>query len=99
MIVDRYEKGEIVLESEKPKVNVVTLLNPGDLSKILFGQLEDGFPLPSAPILKNFTKDKIDRAFKKLGLCPFTRNLLNNPKVRHEMNQSKNRSNNNDGCS
>ena len=89
MLADRYEQGEIVLECEKPKVNVVTSLNPGDLGKILFGPLEDGFPLPSAPILKNFTKDKIERAFEKLGLCPFTRNLLHNPKVRHEMNQSE----------
>ena len=71
------------------KVNIVTSLNPEDLGKMLFEKLDDGFPLQSAPILKNFTSEKIARAFEKLGICPFTRNLLSNPKVRHEINQSE----------
>ena len=80
--------AENVPASEMPKVGSIVTLNAGDVGKIMYGDLTaDGFPSPTSPIATSFTPEKIANAFAKLGMNPFTRKLLENPKVRHEVGQ------------
>ena len=75
---------------ERPKVNSIVSLTAGDVGNILYGDLTDErYPAPDSPIAKSFSPEKIAAFEDKLGIYPFTRNLLQNPKVQHQIDQGK----------
>jgi hypothetical protein len=57
-----------------------------DLATIVDGNKDDD--LSMKPFTKNFTREKIVIALAKIGFFPFTRNCLNDKKVRHELGQA-----------
>ena len=57
-----------------------------DLATIIDGKEDDD--LSMKPFSKNFTTEKIKRAWAKIGFVPFTRNCLHDKKVRHELGQA-----------
>lgn len=94
-----YARGEMIL-IEKIKNRGMLRATPGatgassilslgfdDLATIVNGKESDA--LSMKPFAKSFTKDKIVRAWEKIGFVPFTRKCLENKKVRHELGQTK----------
>ena len=65
-----------------------TILSLGfdDLATIVNGKEDDDVSMK--PFTKNFTEEKIVRAWAKIGFVPFTRNCLHDKKVRHELGQA-----------
>ena len=57
-----------------------------DLATIVDGTDNDDVSMK--PFTKTFTRDKILRTWAKIGFVPFTRNCLNDKKVRHELGQA-----------
>ena len=57
-----------------------------DLATIVNGNEND--ELSMKPFDKSFTKDKILKAWTKIGFVPFTRNCASDKKVRHELGQA-----------
>jgi outer membrane translocation and assembly module TamA len=64
----------------------ILLLGFHDLATIVDGNKDDD--LSMKPFTKNFTREKIVNAWAKIGFVPFTRNCLNDKKVRHELGQA-----------
>ena len=60
-------------------------LNNDDLPFILNGN--PGDPIESRPFDSTFTKEKIKNCFERVGYVPFTRKALENPNIRHELNE------------
>ncbi len=58
-----------------------------DLSTIVNGKDTDDVSLK--PFDKCFTKERIIGSWKKVGFVPFTRNCMNDKKVRHELGQNQ----------
>lgn len=57
-----------------------------DLATIVDGKADDDVSMK--PFTKIFTREKILRSWAKVGFVPFTRNCLNDKKVRHELGQA-----------
>jgi hypothetical protein len=57
-----------------------------DLATIVDGKADDDVSMK--PFTKNFTREKILGSWAKVGFVPFTRNCLNDKKVRHELGQA-----------
>jgi hypothetical protein len=56
-----------------------------DLATVVDGKVGD--PIDMKPFSKYFTEQRILGAWAKVGFVPFTRNCVNNRKVRHELGQ------------
>lgn len=58
-------------------------LTNADLPRVVNGTPDD--PLEKRPFSFSFSRELVHAANVKVGVTPFTRNALNNPKVRHEL--------------
>ena len=90
-----YDRGEyILMEKMKERGQRRGTAMPGaailslgfdDLATIVDGKDDDA--LSMKPFTKTFTKEKILKAWAKIGLMPFTRKCVHDKKVRHELGQ------------
>jgi len=94
-----YARGEMILIEKiknRGRMQRATRAAPGassilslgfdDLATIVNGKETD--VLSMKPFAKSFTKEKVLRAWEKIGFVPFTRKCLENKKVRHELGQT-----------
>ena len=75
------------VESRRAKDLTKVELNNADLPRVVNGR--DGNPVERRPFSRAFSKEKIAWANAKVGVVPFTRAALNNPKVRDELEQEE----------
>ena len=89
-IAHKIASGEVVTEAERAKTRTVVGLNPMDLGPILFGEVtKDGHAAPDSPIAMGFTKEKVMAAHSKLGFDPYSKAILKNKALRHEIGQGE----------
>jgi len=69
-------------------VPTLTLFAMGfeDTSTVVNGNSTDDVSMK--PFTRTFTREKILRSWSKVGFCPFTRNCIQDKKVRHELGQA-----------